>query len=95
MRIIISSDYYDNRTYDMLLNNLNNDEKEHVQSISVTSGETKEDFLYKTWNMIINSLPTNYYEQYASYQTQQERNDWFQRYLDLPTKDMSLMPEIL
>jgi hypothetical protein len=95
MRIIISSDYYDNRTYDMLLNNLNNDEKEHVQSISGTNGETKEDFLYKRWNMIVNSLPANYYEQYASYQTQEERNDWFQRYLDLPTKDMSLMPEIL
>jgi len=91
MRIIISSDYYDNRTYDMLLNKLNNDEKEYVQSIS----GTKEDFLYKRWNMIVNSLSANYYEQYASYQTQEERNDWFQRYLDLPTKDMSLMPEIL
>lgn len=88
---IITDHYYDNRTYDMLLNKLNNDEKEYVQRI----GGTKEDFLYKRWNMIVNSLPANYYEQYASYQTQEERNDWFQRYLDLPTKDMSLMPEIL
>ena len=95
MRIIISSDYYDNRTYDMLLNKLNNDEKEYVQTIGGTSGEAKEDFLYKRWNMIVNSLSANYYEQYASYQTQEERNDWFQRYLDLPTKDMSLIPEIL
>jgi hypothetical protein len=91
MTIIISADYYDNRTYDMVLKKLNNDEKDYVQSI----GGTIEEFVYKRWNMIVNSLPANYYEQYASYQRQEERNDWFQRYLDLPTKDMSLMPEIL
>ena len=54
-----------------------------------------EEFLSKRWNMIINSLPDNYYNQYAALETQQERNDWFQRYLDYPTKDLSLMPEIL
>jgi hypothetical protein len=91
MRIIISSDYYDNRTYDMLLKCLTSEERDYIQSMN----ETMEDFLPKTWRTIVNSLPANYYEQYASQPTQQERNDWFQRYLDLPTKDISLMPEIL
>jgi hypothetical protein len=91
MTIIIPNDYYDNRTYDMLLKNLKNDEKDYIQTI----GGTIEDFLIKRWRTIINSLTNNYYNQYASQPTQQERNDWFQRYLDYPTKDISLMPEIL
>ena len=91
MHIIISSDYYDNRTRDMLLKQITNEENDYIQSI----GETVEDFLHKRWNIIVNGLPANYYKQYASQETQQERNDWFQRYLDYPTKDISLMPEIL
>ena len=91
MRIIISSDYYDNRTYDMLLKQITDEDKEYIQSMN----QTIEYFLRIRWRTIINSLPDNYYKQYASQETQEERNDWFQRYLDLPTKDMSLMPEIL
>lgn len=88
---MITDHYYDNRTYDMLLKKINNDDKVYIQTI----GESIEKILYERWNNIVNSLPANYYEQYASMQTQKERNDWFQRYLDLPTKDMSLMPDIL
>ena len=88
---IINEDYYDNRTYDMLVNKITNEDIYYIQS----NNETIEDFLYNKWNMIVKSLPANYYEQYSSYKSQEERNDWFQRYLDLPTKDMSLMPEIL
>lgn len=88
---IISDDFYDNKTYDMLLKTLTNEHKDYIQTI----GGTTEDFLFKRWRTIINSLSSNYHEQYSSYQTQEERNDWFQRYLDYPTKDMSLMPEIL
>ncbi len=91
MTIIIPSNYYDNRTHDMLFKRVTDEDKEYIQSIN----ETIEYFLPIRWRTIINSLPDNYYKQYASYQTQQERNDWFQRYLDLPTKDISLMPEIL
>jgi hypothetical protein len=91
MRIIISSDYYDNRTHDMLVKQLTNEENDYIQ----TNNTIIEDVLFKRWYMIINSLSDNYYNQYASQVTQQERNDWFQRYLDLPTKDISLMPEIL
>ena len=89
--IIISGDYYDNRTHDMLVKQITNEENEYIQQIN----GTMEEFLSKRWNMIINSLPDNYYNQYAALETQQERNDWFQRYLDYPTKDLSLMPEIL
>jgi hypothetical protein len=91
MRIIISSDYYDNRTHDMLIKQLTNEENDYIQ----LNNKNMEDVLVKRWYMIINSLSTDYYNQYASQPTQQERNDWFQRYLDLPTKDISLMPEIL
>ena len=91
MTSIITRDYYDNRTYDMLLKQLSNEDRDYIHSINGTI----EDFLPKRWRTIINSLPENYYRQYASQKTQQERNDWFQRYLDLPTKDISLMPEIL
>lgn len=91
MTIIIPEDYYDNRTYDMLLKHVTDEDKEYLQLFN----QTIEDYLPKRWRTIINSLPPNYYKQYASQTTQQERNDWFQRYLDLPTKDMSLMPDIL
>jgi len=88
---IINEDYYDNRTYDMLVTQITKEDIYYIQS----NNETIEDFLYNRWNMIVNSLPANYYEQYSSYKSQEERNDWFQRYLELPTKDISLMPEIL
>tara|TARA_B110000305_G_C18774189_1_gene331013 strand:+ start:215 stop:487 length:273 start_codon:yes stop_codon:yes gene_type:complete len=88
---IITEDYYNNRTYDMLVNQITKEDIYYIQS----NNETIEDFLYKRWNMIVKSLPSNYYEQYSSYKSQEERNDWFQRYLDLPRKDISLMPEIL
>ena len=91
MTTIIPRDYYDNRTYEMLLKSLTTEERDYIRSIN----EKFEDFLPQTWRTIINSLPPNYYKQYASQPTQQERNDWFQRYLNLPTKDISLMPEIL
>ena len=91
MPIIIPNDYYDNRTYNMLLKQLTIEDKDYIHSINGTI----EDFLPKRWRTIINSLSENYYRQSASQKTQQERNDWFQRYLDLPTKDISLMPEIL
>jgi hypothetical protein len=91
MHLIISSDYYDNRTRDMLLKQITTEENNYIKSIN----ETIEDFLYKRWNTIVHSLPNNYYKQYSLYETQEERNDWFQRYLDYPTKDISLMPEIL
>jgi len=88
---IINEDYYDNRTYDMLVTQITKEDIYYIQS----NNETIEDFLYNRWNMIVNSLPANYYEQYSSYKSQEERNDWFQRYFELPTKDISLMPEIL
>jgi hypothetical protein len=91
MTIIIPSHYYDNRTHDMLLKRVTDEDREYIQS----NNETIKDFLPQRWRTIINSLPNNYYMQYASQPTQQERNDWFQRYLDYPTKDISLMPEIL
>jgi hypothetical protein len=91
MTIIIPDDYYDTRTYDMLFNRFTDEDKEYIQTMNVSINE----FLPQRWRTIINSLPDNYYRQYASLATQQQRNDWFQRYLDYPTKDISKMPETL
>lgn len=96
--IFISDDYYDDMTYNMLLKTLTDDDKEYInQHIQENTGntETLESFLYKRWSTIINALPHNYYTQYYSQTTSQDRNDWFQRYLDYPTKNILEMPEVL
>lgn len=87
----ISADYYDFTTYEMLLKTLNQEERDYIQE----NNASIEIFLAKRWQTIINSLPANYYAQYASQATVDERNNWFQRYLDYPTKDILQMPEIL
>lgn len=83
----ITDDYYDTDTYNLLYNNLNNDDREYI--------ENNTELLFKQWRTIINGLPANYYEQYSSKTTQAERNKWFKSYIDYPTKDISQMPEIL
>lgn len=89
----ISDDYYDNTTYTMLLKTLTDEDNVYMNANK--TNETTEEIIFTLWRTIINSFPHNYYTQYASQNTSQERNDWFQRYLDLPTKDMALIPEIL
>jgi len=95
--VFISDDYYDDMTYTMLLNTLTDDDNEYInQYIENTSNtETLKSLLYKRWSTIINSLPHNYYNQYYSQTTSQDRNDWFQRYLNYPTKNILEMPEVL
>jgi hypothetical protein len=87
----ISDDYYDKETQDMLFIRLTDDDREFMKN----EKEKVEHFLFNRWCIIINSLSANYYEQYSSQQTQVERNGWFKKYLEYPTKDMSLMPEFL
>ena len=60
-----------------------------------SSKETLAQFLFKRWSTIVCGLSANYTIQYGSLTTAQERNAWFQKYLDYPTKDMSEMPEYL
>ena len=87
----ICEDYYDNNTQKMLLDLINDDDNTYIK----TNNEDITTFLYKRWRTIVNSLPNNYYNQYKSKTTPQDRNDWFKKYLDYPTKDISKMPDLL
>ena len=88
MSNIITADYYDTITGDMLLKRITPEDMQYIN-------EPQEEFLFKRWNTIVCGLSHNYYEQYSLQNTAQDRNAWFQRYLEYPTKDMNLMPEIL
>jgi hypothetical protein len=94
-KIFISDDYYDDITYMMLLKTLTDDDKEYIKQHSDQTIETVKSILYKRWTAITNALPPNYYNQYYSQTTSQDRNAWFQRYLDYPTKNILEMPDIL
>jgi hypothetical protein len=97
----ISDDYYDNETYTMLLQTLTDDDKEYIANYKENNEEVNNEevniknFMFIRWSTIINALPPNYYIQYYSQTTSEDRNAWFQRYLDYPTKNILEMPEIL
>ena len=89
---IISDNYYDCETYNMLFETITDDDKEYMsKDIDIDI----EKFIYKRWSMIVNSLPYNYYNQYYSQTTPEARNEWFKKYLDYPTKNILEMPDIL
>ena len=89
---IITPDYYDTITYTMLFETLTDDDREYIKN---NTDETTETLMFRRWNTIINSLSHNYYNQYYSQTTSQDRNSWFKKYLDYPTKNISDMPELL
>ncbi len=85
------SNYYDDITYNILLKTLTDNEQKYIEE----NIEQLETFLYKRWTTIINALPHNYYNQYYSQTNSKDRNAWFQRYLDYPSKNILDMPEVL
>jgi len=93
----ISDDYYDNETYNMLLQTLTVDDKEYIANYKENNEEVEniEKITFRRWKTIINSLPYNYYNQYYSQTTPETRNEWFKKYLDYPTKNILEMPEVL
>ena len=84
----ISFEYYDEATRNILKKKLTSEDEAYLK----ITKETIEKFLFKRWNTIVNGLPDHYYNQYNSLTTPKERNEWFQKYLDYPTKDISKMP---
>ena len=88
----IPTEYYDNTTYNILVETITDDDKEYMKN---NTSDTIEILIYKRWTTIINSLPSNHYNQYYSQTNQQDRNTWFKKYLDYPTKNISEMPELL
>jgi len=89
--MVISFEYYDEDTRNMLKERLTSEDEEYMKTIK----DTMEQFLFKRWNTIVNSLPSNYYNQYYSQTTPEARNEWFKKYLDYPTKDIMQMPNKL
>jgi len=87
----INDSFYDNDTRNILVKTLTIGDNEYIQSIN----ENLDKFLLSRWNMIIHSLPGNYILEYSSLPTQELKNKWFQKYIDLESHDMSLMPETL
>jgi len=89
--MVISFEYYDENTRNMLKERLTSEDEEYIKTIS----DTIEQFLFKRWNTIVNGLPENYYNQYKELTTPEDRNEWFKKYLDYPTKDIMKMPKKL
>ena len=87
---IISSDFYDNDTYNILFNNMTDDDKCYIEENKLNI----KDVLFTRWNTIILSFMGTYYNEYASMPTE-SRNIWFQKYIDLPSHYMDDMPESL
>ena len=94
MNQTITSEYYDEDTFNMMLKRCSYEEVDE-QFLIQNFGETIKEATFKRWKTIVNSLPNNYYSQYGSCNTPTERNAWFKKYLDYPTKDISEMPEFL
>lgn len=90
--IYISDDYYDLHTHTLLFDRLTDEEKKYINQ---NTEENITTFLFKRWRMIIISFPNNYYSQYYSKKTPGDRNEWFKKYLDYPTKNISEMPDVL
>jgi hypothetical protein len=88
---IYSDDTYDNRTYSLLLAQLTDEDKLYIKSNNYTVHEV----LFSRWKSILCSLPSNYIDEYNQLTTNQSRNDWLEKYLALPSKDMLEMPDSL
>ena len=81
--------YYDNETQAIIESKLTHEDLNYIKE----NNEKLDNVLFKRWNTIVNSLPSNYYNQYVSLFGQEDKNNWFRRYLNYPTKDISQMPE--
>jgi hypothetical protein len=88
---MISDLYFDFDTYDLIYLTLNSEDLEYIKNNNVNISI----YIFKRWKSIVNSLSSNYYLQYYSKSTPIDRNNWFKKYLDYPTKDISQMPEVL
>ena len=87
----ITDSYYDERTRNLLLGKLLDEDASYIkeQNIDVNI------FLFNRWSTIVSSLMASYYKEYQQMMTNIDRNKWFEIYLNLDSRDISLMPESL
>ena len=86
----VTDDFYDNNTRQILFSNLTENDMSYIEKEQVNM----DDFLYKRWRTIISSFTSNYYNEYAKVPIN-TRNTWFQKYINLPSHDMTMMPDSL
>ena len=84
---IITDDFYNNITHSMLEKRLNDDDKNYIQSNNLDMLET----MFTRWRIIVSAFPSNLYDEYAM-RPPELRNEWFQKYLDLPSKEYNDIP---
>jgi hypothetical protein len=87
----IPTSYYDTTTHNILLERLSQDDNIYINSNNINI----DDLLKKRWGAIVSSFMPNYTNEYLSMNTQNDRNNWFMTYLNLPSHDLAKMPESL
>lgn len=89
-RNLIDDTFYNNETKQILFNNLNNDDKKYYSNNNLDLSK----FLFLRWRTIISSLMSDHYQEYATLKNE-NRNIWFDTYINLPYHDMNEMPRRL
>ena len=80
--------FYNDITQQMLYKKVTGDEMMYIENNNITINI----FLFNRWHLIINSLSSSYYNEYISLDTNILRKEWFQKYLDLPSKNIMEIP---
>ena len=80
--------FYNDIIHQMLYKKITSDEMMYIENNNITINI----FLFNRWHLIINSLSSSYYNEYISLDTNILRNEWFQKYLDLPSKNIMEIP---
>jgi hypothetical protein len=89
--VSIPATYYDTQTQNLLSAKLTVDDNLFIKENNLKL----DDVLFNRWQIIICSLMIEHYNEYLSMDTIEDRNKWFQTYLNLDTYDMELMPKSL
>ena len=80
--------FYNDITQQMLYNRVTQDDLIYIENNNININI----LLFTRWHTIVNSLSSSYYNEYISLDTNILRNEWFQKYLDLPSKNIMEIP---
>ena len=80
--------FYNDITEQMLYNRVTQDDLIYIENNNININI----LLFTRWHTIVNSLSSSYYNEYISLDTNILRNEWFQKYLNLPSKNIMELP---
>ena len=80
--------FYNDITQQMLYNRVTQDDLIYIENNNININI----LLFTRWHTIVNSLSSSYYNEYISLDTNILRNEWFQKYLNLPSKNIMELP---